>query len=174
MSLVAEIVGVLLAGWAIGWALQRRRLPVAARAAGVAVPVVAVAVIGLVSSGADLVGSFPAANRVDRAISAPAAELAAGAGTNTAFLAWARAQMVAAQRAPTFWMTPATADVDGFTNQWSTYQLLPARALLLPQRANWLVFYGVDPSTVPYDRAVFAPPKVFSPGYAVAERTHGD
>lgn len=172
MSLVAEIIGVLAAGTAIALFLGRSTSSRSRGAAGVAVAVVAVTSVLFFENGWSMISAYPAATRADQAIPKAAAETAAGASTNIGFLAWARSKMVSAGRPPSFTMLPETVRNDAFTYQWSTYQLLPAFETENPGRADWIVFYDVNPQKVPYDRARFTRLTVYSAGFALAERTH--
>jgi hypothetical protein len=171
MSLLAEIIGVLAAGTAIAMFIGRSTSSRSRGAAGVAVAVVAVMSVLFFENGWSMISAYPAATRADQVIPKATAETAAGA-TNIGFLAWARSKMVSSSLPPSFTMIPQTVRNDAFTYQWSTYQLLPAFETTNPRRADWLVFYEVNPGRVPYDRARFTRLTVYSAGFALAERTH--
>jgi hypothetical protein len=171
MSLVAEIIGVLAAGTAIAVSLGRSASGRSRGAAGVAVAVVAVISVLFFENGWRMISAYPAATRADQAIPKAAAETVAGA-PNSGFLAWARSKMMSARLSPSFTMIPETVRNDALTYQWSTYRLLPAFETTNPARADWLVFYEVNPRKVPYDRARFTRLTVYSAGFALAERTH--
>jgi hypothetical protein len=173
VKLLAEIAGVLCGGAAVAAALQLAGAPALRRPAGVAVVVVALASLLFFGNVWDVAKSMRAATRADRALSKQTAELAGGTGANAGFLAWARTRIVGRRQAPTFWLVPAAARNDGLVYQWSTYQLLPARATDSVREANWIVFYQADPSSVRYDRAAFRRLSVYAPGFAVAARTDG-
>jgi hypothetical protein len=172
VTLLAEIFGVLFGGAAIASLLQVSGSSMFGRAAGVAVLVAAFASLLFFENVWGLSSSFPASTKLNEAITKKAAEVAGGAGTNTAFLAWAQGKIVGGHAAPTFWLTPATARTDALTYQWSTYELLPGRETDLMQEANWIVFYGVNPATVYYDHSAFGRLIVYAPGLAVAQRTN--
>jgi hypothetical protein len=171
MSLVAEIIGVLAAGTAIALFLGRSASSRPRASAGVAVAVVAVASLLFFENGWSMISAYPAATNADQGIPKAVAETLAGGSTNIGFLAWARSEMVSAGQRPSFMLIPETVRHDALIYQWSTYQLVPAFETEDPARADWLVFYDVDPQNVPYDRARFTRLSVYSPGFAVAERT---
>ena len=139
-------------------------------AQGTAVVVVAFAGFACFQLGRPQLTAFSAANGVNEKLSPTAADLAAGAGAQTGFLSWAGRQITSGRVTPTFWLAPVSAQSDPFTEQWSTYQLLPARQVEAPQQANWIVFYGIDPRRFVYDRAAFPRLLEFSPTFAIAER----
>jgi hypothetical protein len=171
MKLLAEIVGVLAAGAAIAMIPGRFTSSHPRSAVGVAAAVVAVASVLFFENGWSTISPYPAAARADQAIPKAAAETAAGASTNVGFLAWAREKMAASGGRPSFTLVPEAARNDAFTYQWSTYLLLPGFATDDPQRANWIVFYEVNPQMVPDDRSRFTRLTVYSPGFALAEHT---
>jgi hypothetical protein len=170
LTLLAEVVGVLFGGALIGsllpsaWSSALRWIP------GVAVAVVAAATLLFFPNVWALGRSFRAGTKADAPISKQAAELAGGTGTNTAFLAWARTKIVSGRQAPTFWILPGAARANPLVYQWSTYQLLPARETDQPREANWIVFYGVTPSSVDYDARAFRRLYTYAPGFALAQR----
>lgn len=173
MKLLAEIIGLLAAGVALANMSGRFTSPHPRTAVGVGVGVAVVAVASLLffENGWSTISSYPAATHAGQAIPKAAAETAAGASTNVGFLSWSREKMAASGRAPSFTLVPETVRNDAFTYQWSTYQLLPGFATDDPQRANWIVFYAVNPQVVPYNRSQFTHLTVYSPGFALAERT---
>jgi hypothetical protein len=160
---------VLLAGLAVNVLLRSLGWPVPGRAAGLAVVVAAAAGIVFLVKVWGLRTYFRAPGA--GALSSQAAQVAGGQGANTDFLTWARGRMLGTRAAPTFWLLPDSARADAFTYQWSTYQLLPGRQTDRVQDANWIVLYGVSPAAAAYDHAAFGRLMVFTPGFAVAERT---
>ena len=169
MILIGEILGVLLGGAVLaGYARTRRGWAV-----GVALAIVGVAALLAFENGSGLVKTFPiaiAANqRLSRAAIQDAPAAAAGAATNDPFLDWARNKIIAAHRGLTYWILPIS---DAFNVQWVPYVLLPGVLEANPQKADWLIFFGVNPSRVAYDAAAFKPPVYYQPGYAIAERLH--
>jgi hypothetical protein len=169
MTLLAEVVGVMFGGAMIASLLPNAWSSAFRWVAGVAVAVVASASLLFFPNVWAQGRSFRTGTTADAAVGKRAAELAGGAGTNTAFLAWARTMIANAREAPTFWILPDAVRENPLIYQWSTYQLLPARVTDLPREANWIVFYGVSPATVAYDSKAF---RLFTygPGFAVAER----
>jgi hypothetical protein len=171
MALIAEIIGLLAVGSAFGVFV---RVPPSGstRAAGVAVAVVAVASLLFFQNSWSTISAYPAATRAAGAIPKQAAETAPGATTNVGFLTWARAKMAAGTGAASFALMPATILSDAFNYQWSTYLLLPGYETDDLRYANWIVLYDVDPRKVQYDKAEFDRLIVYSPGFALAQRTH--
>lgn len=88
-------------------------------------------------------------------------------GQNTAFLDWARTRI---PEDATFYFYPVGPASDSTNYQWGTYQLGPRISVDDPDRADWLVFYGVDPRETNYDRLNFNAPVRFGPEFEVAER----
>jgi hypothetical protein len=170
VTLVAEVLGVLLGGAAIAILARAWRRGSFSRTAGVAVVVTMLAAVLCVPNLWSALRGFATSAATNQRLSAPAAEIAAGTSANNAFLGWARAKMLMAGRQPEFWLAPAAARKNSFTHQWSTYRLLPARQADLMGQADWIVFYKVNPAQVDYDRAVFASPTVYGPGFALAQR----
>jgi len=62
---------------------------------------------------------------------------------------------------------------DGYRSavrEWSTYRLLP-RPAAARRKAEWLIFYGIQPEEAGYPRRSLARLEVFDDGYAVARRS---
>ena len=171
MTLLAEVLGAMFGGAAVASAIRLRGSRLAERAAGVVLVVVASASLLFFVNVWGLIKSFRSSGNANETISKQAAELDGGGGTNTGFLAWARSQILAGRRLPTFWLTPDGAVNDALTYQWSTYVLLPAREADRIREANWIVFYNTNPASLAYDRAAFRRLIVYAPGFAVAART---
>jgi hypothetical protein len=171
MTLLVEALALLLAGVAIAWLLRRARRAVS-WPGGVAAVVVTGAVVLLAGYAWKVCRSFRASAAADAALTEGAALVAGGAGTNVGFLSWAHRQIESGHMASTFWLTPSAARENSMIYQWSSYQLLPARAVDSPRQANWVLLYGVTPSAARYDRGAFGRLLVFSSDYALAERTH--
>jgi hypothetical protein len=95
--------------------------------------------------------------------------LGRAAGQNVAFLSWAD------RRIPdrdTFLILPRDLPrrVDRFIPYgWSTFQLSPRRSVD-ESDADWLVFYGVSPEGVSWDRARFGRLQRFGGRFAIARR----
>jgi hypothetical protein len=169
VTLIGEILGVLLGGAVVASYVRTRE----GRAAGVALAVVGVAALLFFENASGLVKTFPSSITANEQLSpaavqnAPAA--AAGAVPNNPFLDWARNMMTAAHRSLKYWISPIT---DPFSAQWVSYALLPGVLQTNQQDADWLIFFGANPSRVAYDTSAFKPPIYYQPGYAIAERLH--
>jgi hypothetical protein len=144
------------------------------------VAIVAVGALTLLAfaNGSRLINSFSSSIRSNSRLNSWQVEVqpvqVGGQGINEPFLNWARAKLSQAHAKATFWLIPNTARSGPLIYQWSTYRLLPGRETDRQESANWLVFNGVDPAQVPYDRAAFGHPIMFAPGFALAERRHVD
>jgi hypothetical protein len=167
VTLIGEILGVLLGGAVVG---SYVRSPVG-RVAGVALAVVAIAALLFFDNAAGLVKAFPTSIRANEQLSSAAVQnvpaAAAGVASNNPFLDWARNRMTAAHGGLTYWLPPIA---DPFNAQWVSYALLPGVLQTNQHDADWLIFYGINPSQVAYDRSAFKPPIYYQPGYAIAER----
>jgi hypothetical protein len=133
----------------------------------------AVVLVVVVAASAATVGGL-ARNRVmrDRATGSLGPEAAAVAGgrayhLNTAFLSWVKRHTDRDER---FYVMPNGRYGDSATYQWTTYQLLPRLSAAEPAGADVLVFHGVDPDAVAWDRSAFEPPLRFARGFALAHR----
>jgi hypothetical protein len=90
-------------------------------------------------------------------------------GQNVAFLEWADRRIPARD---TFQILPRDLPrrVDRFIPYgWSTFQLSPRRSVD-GSEADWLVFYGVPPESVSWDRIRFGRPLRFGRRFAIAPR----
>jgi hypothetical protein len=105
-------------------------------------------------------------------VDGPTAAVAGGnrEGVEVGFFNWAKSRIGEDQ---TFYMYPAGPLTDSAPYQWGTYQLAPRLSVDDPDRADWLVFYGVEPDETNYPRDGFAPPVRYGQGYHVAERRAG-
>ena len=170
MTLLGEIIGVLAGGAVLATYLRSRN----GQAAGVALAIVAVAVLLCLTNGFGLLDSFPSSIAANERLSA--AEVANapvamdGTHVNGRFLDWARNKMTASHRGFRYWISQP---LDSFSEQWFAYALFPGVRQEAQQDADWLIFYGASPTQIVYDRSVFGRPITYAPGYAIAERVDG-
>jgi len=174
MELILEVVGVLAGGLALTRMLARRSPPLKRRpTAAVGLAAAAVAVVLFAYHVYEIGSGLPEPTRAYAAISPFVAQHAADLRANNAFLEWARNEMAAdATHRGTYYLEPATILADAELGQWSTYVLLPERATAKLSEAEWIVFYGVQPSLTPAQSRQFGSISEFAPGYALAPRSH--
>jgi hypothetical protein len=167
VTLLGEILGVLLGGTVPGFYVRSRN----GGAVGVALAIVAVAALLGLTNGVGLLNTFPSSIAANDRLSAAAVEDAPitldGAHVNERFLDWARNKMSASHRGFRYWISQPS---DSFSQQWFAYALFPGVRQEAQQDADWLIFYGVGPAGVVYDRSVFGRPITYAPGYTIAER----
>jgi hypothetical protein len=174
MGLILEVVGVLAGGLVLTRMLARRSPPLKRRpmaAAGLAAALVAAVLFAYhvyeIGSG------LPEATRTAAVITPFVAQHAADLQANNEFLEWARNVMAAdATHRGTYYLEPGTILANAELGQWSTYVLLPERATSKLDEAEWIVFYGVEPSLNAEQRRQFGAISEFAPGYALAPRSH--
>jgi len=89
---------------------------------------------------------------------------AAESGLQSSFAEWIRARIGPDSR---FYLVPSpTQDVAVY--QWFTYRLLPSLATDAPQKADWLVFYGITPAKSGFAAEVDGPPLRYATDYSIA------
>ena len=90
---------------------------------------------------------------------------AAESGLQSSFAEWIRARIGPDSR---FYLVPSpTQDVAVY--QWFTYRLLPSMATDEPQKADWLVFYGVTPAKSGLAGEVEGAPLRYATDYSIAK-----
>jgi hypothetical protein len=95
---------------------------------------------------------------------------AAEGGMNSSFAEWIRARIPPNTR---FYLVPSpTRDVAVY--QWFTYRLLPSLATDEPQKADWLIFYGISPAQAGLASEIEGAPLQYAPGYSVARVRHAN
>jgi hypothetical protein len=120
VALVFEVLGVLFSGLALaslGPRTGSRRAPVL----GVLLVVAGVTGLLFFSNAWTELRSFRSQTRADSAIPKQQALVAGGAGTNTAFFAWARGQITMRRAAASYYPFLGP-NVSEFLWQWSTYK----------------------------------------------------
>lgn len=172
MTIILQAAGVLAAGLVLAWLLASTLSPLQRlRFAGVGIAVVAVAgvlfVVHVLETGSGLSESTAAAAKASRFD----AEHAGDPSANNAFLAWARRQMLAhSGRGSTYYLDPPSVLQNAELGQWSTYVLLPERAVGRLAAADWIVFYGAPPPSIAEARGEVGQIVQFAPGFALAAR----
>ena len=157
----------LIAALSEGAGPWRPRYAAAAATAAVAV---AAALVGL--NVWNTVQGFRDRAKATGGVDSATAGVAGGTkeGVEVSFFNWARARIGEDE---TFYMYPSGPLTDARPYQWGTYQLTPRVSVEHPTRADWLVFYGVDPDETNYPRDRFAPPVRYGKGFYVAESRAG-
>lgn len=90
---------------------------------------------------------------------------AAESGLQSSFAEWIRARIGPDSR---FYLVPSpTQDVAVY--QWFTYRLLPSMATDEPQKADWLVFYGITPAKSGLAGEVEGAPLRYATDYSIAK-----
>jgi hypothetical protein len=174
MGLILKVVGVLAGGLAVARMLARRspslkRRPMAA----VGLAAALVAAVLFVYHVYEIGSGLPEATRASAAVTPFVAQHAGDLNANNAFLVWAQQVMAAhTTHRGTYYLEPETLLANAELGQWSTYVLLPERATTKLGEAEWIVFYGVEPSLSAEQRRQFGSISEFAPGYALASRSH--
>jgi hypothetical protein len=163
MSLLSQVLGVAGAGIAISVLWRRSGASNPALAVGIVAAVLATALAwpNAWRSGDQLDQMRRDAPAIDRF----QADLhgGRGLGVDVEFLLWA------ADRIPpgaTFAMLPPASDA---VYQWATYQLFPRR-YVPEENADYILFYGIEPTRSKYDRAEFGRPAVYGSGLGIVRR----
>jgi hypothetical protein len=90
----------------------------------------------------------------------------AAIGVRVAFVEWARRVIPPRKSVAVLFRLPGRNEA---AYQWTAYRLFPRSVTDDATRADWIVFYGVEPASRGYFTA--APGlRVFAPGFAVARR----
>jgi hypothetical protein len=89
---------------------------------------------------------------------------AAESGLQSSFAEWIRPRIGPNSR---FYLVPSpTQDVAVY--QWFTYRLLPSLATDEPQKADWLIFYGIAPAKAGLAAQLEGAPLEYATGYSIA------
>jgi hypothetical protein len=175
MMLVFQVLGFLAGGVVLARVLAAGSSPLERfPLAGVGLAAALVAGVLFWDHVWQIGSGLPGSTRTASAVSSFVAQHAADPGVNNTFLAWARKEMltVTAHDHSTYYLEPATVLKEPELGQWSTYQLLPERATAKLSEADWIVFYGVNPTLTSEQRRQFGGITQFSPGYALALRSN--
>jgi hypothetical protein len=88
-------------------------------------------------------------------------------GVPAAFAEWVRARLKPGDR---FHLVPGPARSPA-VYQWFTFRLLPNLSSQ-PQRADWLIFYGMSPEESDLRDSIIGTAEQYSPGYSIARARH--
>lgn len=159
MVLLFQVLAILAAG-SVATAL----IPALSRGAAIALAAGVIAASVFWTQAWPLRTSLVDSRRANAAVSQFDAENrgATIGPANADFLEWVRKEL---GDHDTFALAPGSAD--DFLYQWTTYQLTP-RLMVPAERAEWLIFYNLDPRTTEWDRDRFGAPRFYSPGFGIA------
>jgi hypothetical protein len=164
MNFLFQVLGVIAAGIAVT-ALWRR--------GGAVSPIAAAAMVAIVLASTFLwPGVWRAGDQLNRmrrdAVEATRFEAGLHGGrylgVNVDFLVWAGERIPANG---TFAIVP---EAPASIYQWATYQLFP-RTYAPEEEADYILFYGVEPSQASWDRAEFGKPLAYGSGMAMVRRS---
>ena len=167
MALLLEVVGVVAGVWILTGVI-RSYVPGLEPFAVAAVAFPAV-VATFLAAGA----LWPAVQDLDQQAAAarvytPADAAQAGApaaGANPVFLTWVANYIPARDTYYLVALNPT-----GGIGYWTSYQLLPRRAVRSPRDAQWLILYNLPRSAAGSAGQLFGPETVFGPNFGVARR----
>jgi hypothetical protein len=168
VALLLEVVGVVAGVWILTRVIRSYVPGLEPFAvAAVAFP----AVVGTLLAASSL---WPAITNLDQQATAarvytPADAAQGGApaaGANPVFLTWAANYIPAHD---TYYLVAQ--NLTGGIGYWTSYQLLPRRAVRSPRDAHWLILYNLPRSAAGPAGQLFGPETVFGPNFGIARRS---